>query len=68
MSDWEIVRTMAKYGGSFARAIAEAADKADPDNLARLKTAFPELWVEYADLARLAKRRAAADQNPTEAA
>lgn len=55
MSDYEIVATMQRYGGSFARAIAEAAQRADEMNLARLKGAFPELWQEYADMTRLVR-------------
>ncbi len=53
ISDFAIVEMMDKYGGSFARALAEAARRADTENLDRLKSAFPEMWAEYAELARL---------------
>lgn len=50
--DFPIINAMAMYGGSFARAIADAAQRADPVNFIRLKTAFPDLWDQYADLAK----------------
>jgi len=50
--DFEIVDAMAQFGGSFAQAIAVAARRADPMNLSALKAAFPELWNQYAELAR----------------
>jgi hypothetical protein len=55
--DFKIVSTMEKYGGHFAKAIAVAASRADSDNLARLKAAFPEMWQKYAELAELAADR-----------
>jgi hypothetical protein len=51
IGDYEIVAAMGIYGGSFAKALAAAANCADPDNLARLKAAFPELWDDYHDKA-----------------
>ena len=38
---------MSKYGGSFAKAIANAAKLADDNNYNKLKQAFPELWERY---------------------
>ena len=38
---------MRKYGGSFVKALAEAALRADDDNLRRIKTAWPEYWAKY---------------------
>ena len=38
---------MSKYGGSFAKAIANAAKFADDNNYNTLKQAFPELWERY---------------------
>jgi hypothetical protein len=55
-SDYRIVQAMERYGGSFARAIAQAAHRADENNLAKLKAAFPELWAEYAELAELSAK------------
>jgi hypothetical protein len=45
--DYWTIEAMAKYGGSFVKALAEAARRADPQNLARVKTAWPEYWAEY---------------------
>jgi len=63
LSDWDVTETMAKYGGGFVRALAACARRADEDNLAKLKAAFPEYWDEYATMARMvrAKRTYAAD-------
>ena len=55
IDDYAIVQAMARFGGSFAKALSDVAHKADPENLARLKAAFPELWTEYAEMARLAR-------------
>ena len=46
------VDCMERFGGSFAKAIAHAWQRADPDNRARLAAAFPELFKRYADIAR----------------
>jgi hypothetical protein len=47
MTDDEILDVMEAEGGSFARAIAAAARRADPENRARLQAAFPDLWETY---------------------
>lgn len=60
MTDYQIVQAMRACGGSFARALAEAFDRADLDNQARIKIAFPELWEEYRNLARMREERARA--------
>jgi hypothetical protein len=62
IGDVEITNAMARFGGSFAWAIAAAAQRADPTNLARLKAAFPELWNQYAELA-LRQREAEKDRS-----
>lgn len=46
------ITAMQEYGGSFVRALGIAASYADPDNLARLKAAFPEYWARYAEMAQ----------------
>lgn len=52
--DYYVVEAMTAYGGGFVKALAEAARRADPENLARIKAAFPELWQEYGkDISRL---------------
>lgn len=45
--DYWTIEAMAKYGGSFVKALAEAAGRADPQNLGRIKFAWPEYWEEY---------------------
>lgn len=50
-SDYDTTNAMLNHGGSFAKALAHAATQADPDNLQRLKLAFPELWEKYAAMA-----------------
>ena len=45
--DKAIVRAMGKFGGSFAQSIAQAAWSADTANYAKIKAAFPELWIQY---------------------
>jgi hypothetical protein len=51
--DLRVVEAMRRYGGSFVQALAEAASRADDNNLARLKQAFPEYWQKYGDLQAL---------------
>lgn len=53
MSNYAIVEAMQRFGGSFAQALGYAFAKADANNFARLKSAFPDLWAEYDDMARL---------------
>jgi len=53
MSDGQVINAMHLFGGSFVRSLSTTLSLADPENLARLKAAFPRLWNEYADLARL---------------
>jgi hypothetical protein len=50
-SDIETIEAMRQLGGSFVKALAAAAARADDSNLARLKTAFPEYWSRYEQLA-----------------
>ena len=57
--DGEIIVAMYGYGGSFVRALAEAWQRADPINQAKLRAAFPEYWAQYRDLALLHRQREA---------
>jgi hypothetical protein len=50
--DYDIIQAMRRFGGSFVRALAEAAQAADDVNFAKLKATWPEYWKKYADLAR----------------
>jgi len=48
--DLKTVEAMAKFGGSFMKALAAAAFRADPENLRRIKEAWPEYWTRYATM------------------
>ena len=54
-TDFEIVRTMSIYGGSFIRTLAELCNRADAPNLAKIKATWPEYWQEYAEMSELVK-------------
>lgn len=56
-TDWDVVRTMERFGGSFVRKLGELCHLADPDNLQRIKTAWPDYWQKYSDMFELAKER-----------
>ena len=45
--DYWTMKAMAKYGGSFVKALAEAARRADRQNLEKIKTTWVEYWTEY---------------------
>ena len=45
--DYWTIEAMAKYGGSFVKALAEAAGRADKQNLEKIKTTWVEYWTEY---------------------
>ena len=42
-----VVEAMARWGGSFVKALAEAFYRADHTNFLRLKKAFPDYWKDY---------------------
>jgi hypothetical protein len=46
--DLSTISVMATFGGRFAQALAQAALAADDENLAKIKTTWPELWHKYA--------------------
>ena len=45
--DYEVVKNMERFGGSFVKSLAQAFHHADPINCVRLKQAFPDYWVQY---------------------
>lgn len=49
--DYDVVRAMEKFGGSFVKALAECFGRADSVNFEKLKTAFPNIWNEYKEIA-----------------
>lgn len=51
--DIKIVEAMEKYGGSFVKALANAARHADHQNLGKLRQAFSEYWSTYREMAGL---------------
>lgn len=66
MTDYDIAEAMTRYGGSFVHVLGKAFRAADDDNRLRIKTAFPEYWAEYAEVAKMhADRVAAAAIPPT---
>ncbi len=54
--DFEIIEAMEKYGGSFMRAIAYAAMRADMFNLEKLKCTFETEWKQYKNMAEREKK------------
>jgi len=48
---------MVKYGGGFVRSLAEAAMRADSDNLRRIKEAWPEYWERYSIMSNVASEQ-----------
>ena len=44
-----IVDKMAKYGGSFAKTLAECFYRLDGNNFRKLRAVFPEYWKEYSE-------------------
>jgi hypothetical protein len=59
ITDSDTIDAMIRYGGSFAKRLGEAFLAADAQNAATLQAAFPKLWTEYQQAARLHKARAA---------
>jgi phage gp37-like protein len=45
--DLAVIAEMQRTGGGFVKALGTAAGKADPENLRRIKAAFPEIWETY---------------------
>ncbi len=48
IADRQVIAAMRRFGGSFVKALAEAATAADPINLAKIKAAWPDYWARYA--------------------
>jgi hypothetical protein len=53
MNEAEILEAMQVYGGGFVQALSRAYRAADADNRKKLRDAFPEVFSEYAGIARL---------------
>ena len=52
MTDRKTIEAMMEYGGSFVRKLGAAALVADPENLAKIKAAWPEYWSQYDRMAK----------------
>lgn len=57
MDDYKIADAMIRYGGSFVSELGKLFRYADTDNRARIKTAWPEYWQTYEDIAVWAAAR-----------
>ena len=49
IDDLQTIEAMHRHGGPFTRALAHAAAAADPENLAKIKATWPEMWQTYAN-------------------
>lgn len=49
-ADLDVIDAMEKWGGSFVVALAQAARRADPINLAKIKATWPEYWQQYKEM------------------
>jgi hypothetical protein len=50
VADAAVIEAMLHNGGGFVKALAEAAARADSDNLRRIKLAWPEYWEQYSKI------------------
>lgn len=55
VTEHEVIQAMYRFGGGFAQAIARAFEHADAPNFERLRSAFPELWMKYREIAQRAR-------------
>lgn len=51
--DLKVIECMERYGGSFVVALAQAARRADADNLAKIKSTWSDYWKQYTEMADL---------------
>jgi len=55
-ADIETIDAMRRYGGGFVKALAEAAARADDENLQLIKGTWAEYWERYAEMAKRSPR------------
>jgi len=48
--DYKVVEAMEKYGGSFVKALAECARRADVHNLRKIKETWSDYWQQYKEM------------------
>lgn len=70
---FKITAAMIQRGGNFAMKLARLARAADPENLAKIKSTWPEMWAKYrafaiADGAQLSAEETAAKRISDDAA
>lgn len=49
--DLKIVEAMERYGGSFVKALANAARQADHYNLGKIRATWKDYWETYREMA-----------------
>jgi hypothetical protein len=52
LADSKIIGAMLAYGGSFVKALARAYMAGDPDNQAKIRLAFDNLFRNYEEMAK----------------
>lgn len=60
VTDTEIVNAMQMFGGHFVSHLGQLWHFADDTNRARIKAAWPELWMDYENNIRLQREKAKA--------
>ena len=48
--EYNIVKMMERYGGSFVQALAQCFHRADPINFIKLRTTFSKYWEQYEEM------------------
>ena len=48
--DFHTIQMMEKYGGSFVKTLAQLAQRADPNNLDKIKATWGGYWKEYSKM------------------
>ena len=61
MNDQATMQAMTEYGGSFVKALGQAAMKADDENLRLIKITWPGYWERYTEIARCTNTKEDAD-------
>lgn len=51
-SDIKTVEAMKKYGGGFVQALAVCFERADAENLMKLKVTFNDYWHQYLEMSK----------------
>ncbi|HEX9331429.1 MAG TPA: hypothetical protein VF896_06060 [Anaerolineales bacterium] len=48
--DWWTQEAMLRFGGSFVKLLGKMGRQADDNNLAKIKSTWPEYWEKYKEL------------------